>query len=90
MTERIVIGGNMSLMNSIDGDINLTAFIDGEAGQFIPLYPEGYSGEYTITPSEEIQVLPMQGLVASRNVTVEAIPKNYGRIAYNGTVLTVY
>ena len=49
-----------------------------------------YPGPYTVTPSEETQILETTGLKMNDNVTVEAIPSNYGRITWNGSVLTVF
>lgn len=50
---------------------------------------EPYEGPYTVTPSEETQVLETAGLTCRSNITVLPIPTNYGRIAWNGSVLTV-
>lgn len=57
--------------------------------QGIPLYPEDYTGAYEVTPTEETQTLPTEGLMMNRDVTVKPIPNNYGRISWNGSVLTV-
>jgi len=48
-----------------------------------------YQGEYTVTPTQETQVLEMAGLKALENVTVNPIPSNYGLITWDGSVLTV-
>ena len=50
---------------------------------------ETYAGPYTVTPSEETQVLPTQGMAMANNVTVNPIPSNYGLITWNGSTLTV-
>ena len=55
----------------------------------IPIYPEPYAGDYTITPSAETQTLATEGLMMTANVTVNPIPSNYGLITYNGSVITV-
>ena len=49
-----------------------------------------YTGEYTVTPSEDEQVLQTRGKALSQNVTVAPIPSNYGRIAYDGTQIMVW
>lgn len=49
-----------------------------------------YNGSYSITPSEESQVLRTANRRCTQNITVEPIPSNYGRIEWNGTTLTVY
>ena len=48
-----------------------------------------YSGDYTITPSEETQVLPTQSRQLSGNIVIEPIPNNYGLITWNGSTITV-
>lgn len=49
-----------------------------------------YEGPYNVTPSEEIQTLRTANTVMEHDVVVEAIPQNYGRLAWNGHILTVY
>lgn len=51
---------------------------------------ETYDGNYVITPSDEEQILPTQGLVSSNNFTIKPVPNTYGRIAWNGSAITVY
>lgn len=48
-----------------------------------------YDGEYAITPSDTAQIIPIVGKTARQNITVGAIPQNYGLITWNGSVLTV-
>lgn len=60
-----------------------------KAEQGIPIYPAAYSGTYTITPSSETQILNTEGLMMTRNVTINPIPSNYGLITWNGSTLTV-
>jgi hypothetical protein len=48
-----------------------------------------YTGEYTITPGDETVVLSTSGLRMTDNVTINPVPSNYGRITYNGSVITV-
>lgn len=55
----------------------------------IPIYPDPYTGEYTVTPSAETQTLSTEGLMMTSNVTVNPIPSNYGLITWNGSTLTV-
>lgn len=55
----------------------------------IPIYPEDYHGAYEVTPTEATQTLPTEGLMMNNDVTVKPIPNNYGRISWNGSVLTV-
>ena len=48
-----------------------------------------YTGSYTVTPSAEAQVLPSKDSVLLQNITIAAIPQNYGLITWNGSILTV-
>ena len=48
-----------------------------------------YDGPYSVTPSAEEQVLETNGKRMTGNVTVGAIPSNYGLVTWNGSVLTV-
>ena len=59
------------------------------ASEGITIYPDPYTGEYTITPSAETQTLSTEGLMMTSNVTVNPIPSNYGLITWNGSTLTV-
>ena len=56
----------------------------------IPTGHTKYDGGYEVTPSEEAQTLNTAGCVLSKDIVVDPIPLNYGRITWNGTVLTVY
>ena len=57
---------------------------------FMPVYPDAYAGPYTVTPGEDAQVLHTAHKSMTGEVTVEPIPSNYGRIAWNGSALMVY
>ena len=59
-------------------------FIQGGA-----VLPDAYQGPYTATPTEETQTLQTHGLMMDHDVTINPIPTNYGRITWNGSVLTV-
>lgn len=48
-----------------------------------------YKGDYTINPSTEEQILSTKNLWMTDNITVGAIPQNYGLITWNGSTLTV-
>lgn len=49
-----------------------------------------YKGSYEVTPGQNAQVLPTDGLMMNGDVTIGAIPSNYGRIAWDGSKITVY
>ncbi len=48
-----------------------------------------YEGDYTVTPTQEQQVLETDDLRMLGNVVIEPIPQNYGLITYNGRIITV-
>ena len=66
---------------------------DGEADVVTEIHTADlpwYDGPTEITPSEERQVLQTVDHAVSTNIVVSPIPSNYGRIAWNGSRLTVY
>ena len=48
-----------------------------------------YTGDYDFIPSQELQTIPIAGLKATQNITIEPIPQNYGLITWNGSTITV-
>ena len=48
-----------------------------------------YEGSYEITPSAVEQIIPTKNLRMTDDITVAAIPQNYGLITWNGSTLTV-
>lgn len=73
------VGVSVSTASSVSIGIGPTAYIDR---------PE-YDGEFTVTPTQETQVLETAGKWLPRAVTINPIPSNYGLITWNGSVLTV-
>lgn len=72
-----------SISGSIAGGVSLGARIEKGGGA------SPYSGDYTVTPSAQAQTLETGGHVLLSNITVEAIPSNYGLITWNGSTITV-
>ena len=48
-----------------------------------------YTGEYEFTPTNEEQTIPIYGKTATRDIVINPIPSNYGKITWNGSTLTV-
>lgn len=48
-----------------------------------------YDGPYNVTPAGEAQVLATSGKLMTEDITVGAIPSNYGLITWDGSCLTV-
>lgn len=87
--DTIVIGGDISLENTLDGELTLLNEVDGSPGAFYPLYPETYAGATEYTPTAEEQTVECKGLMMPENIVIAPIPQNYGLITWNGSILTV-
>lgn len=48
-----------------------------------------YTGDYTITPSAETQILRTNNLRMTDDITINPIPSNYGLITWDGSTITV-
>lgn len=48
-----------------------------------------YDGPYTVTPSQQTQVLPTELRTTEHDIVIDPIPSNYGLITWNGSVITV-
>ena len=48
-----------------------------------------YDGPLEFTPSDESQIVETSERVLLSNIIINPIPSNYGKISYNGSVLTV-
>ena len=88
--DTVVLDGDCSLILAQDGDCQLTLATDGECGEVIKVKAaDYYTGETTITPSQETQTLHTLGLLVPSDITINPIPSNYGLITWNGSTLTV-
>lgn len=63
--------------------------IDVDTQPVIITHNESYKGDYSVTPSNEQQVIQVKDKTMADNFIVEAIPNNYGLITYNGATITV-
>lgn len=50
---------------------------------------EDYTGQTTVTPTQETQVFQTEGKRVLHDFIVNPIPHNYGLITYNGQYITV-
>lgn len=73
------IAGELSPIGSLEGEITIPRIIETET----------YQGAYEVTPSEETQVLMTEGKALNENIVIDPIPSNYGRITWDGRVITV-
>ena len=75
-----------TLNASFASDSDLTASI--ESTVYVPSIDD-YAGLYEVTPSGETQTLLTEGLRMAHHVIINPVPSNYGRIAWNGSTITV-
>lgn len=88
------IGVEAEIPVELDGGAEIHAEIVGGAVIETELVASGplpgyYAGPYEFTPSEQEQTIPIRGKIGLQNITIGAIPNNYGLITWNGSVLTV-
>ena len=72
--------GHLSGRGRVTGNLN--------RAKSIPV--EQYAGPYEFTPGEETQIVSIAYKQAITDITINPIPENYGRIAWDGTALTVW
>ncbi len=51
--------------------------------------PEHYDGAYEFTPGDSAQTISIKDKMADADIVIDPIPSNYGKISWNGSVLTV-
>lgn len=50
---------------------------------------EHYAGAYEFEPTDSAQIIPIKDMVADANIVINPIPSQYGKISWDGSVLTV-
>lgn len=80
-----VLQGIGSLSGQLSGQKTITAGMT--VPQVVDTRP--YLGSYSFTPTQEMQIIEIEGLKATQNITIDPIPQNYGLITWNGSTLTV-
>lgn len=81
--------GTLADLGSIKGTLADGATITGRL--YVPeiITPPIYGGPFTVQPTNQAQTLNTGGTLLNEDITVEAIPQNYGLITYNGGIITV-
>lgn len=82
---RAILSGVGGMTASLSGEQTLSVDITIPKAVAV----EEYAGPYEYTPSAEEQVVEISGKRATQNITVGAIPQNYGLITWDGTTITV-
>lgn len=84
----------MTVISSLEG-VHMTVNADSveigtkAAAEIRVTASDVYPGPYTVTPTEEPEILQTRNRLATENVVVDAIPTNYGRLTWTGNILTV-
>lgn len=85
----MTLHGTLTPVATMRGTLSTQATLHGVLT--VPLsLSASYSGPYEITPGDETIVMETQGKSMNHDVTINAIPSNYGRIAWDGRSLTVW
>lgn len=89
MNTTVVLGGETNLVTRIDGTASLSNVLDGETLEYLGGAVQ-LEQDVEVTPTDEDQIIePSSGYAGLKNVTVKAIPSNYGLITWNGLGIRV-
>lgn len=84
-----LIRGTLTAVGTLCGSLTASPTLGGHLTipdtSAVPLY----EGSYTFTPSGETQTISIANKTATQDITIEAIPSNYGLITWDGSALTV-
>lgn len=87
----ILLDGELELVEVLEGEGEAVELLDGEYGEFAPISDvHTYDGPYEVEPANEAQEIEIEGLKATENIIVKAIPSSYGRLSWDGSRLRVY
>ena len=82
-------GGLSPSIRGMGGSLSPAGGISGAVA--VPQYAPrpSYSDLYEVTPGESDVVLETRGRDLKQNIVVKAVPKEYGRIVWNGAFLRI-
>lgn len=83
------LSGTLSKGLTLQGSLSAPQKIEGQLTIPNAILPPSYEGPYEVTPGAEEQTLETNALYMTGNITIEAIPSNYGLITWSGNTLTV-
>lgn len=87
MEQNCLLIGTLKAVGTLAGEISEEQGLSGVltmAGS-IPAFP----GPYVITAGDTAQTISCAGLLMPQDIVVEAVPSNYGKIAWDGISLSV-
>lgn len=87
--ETRVINAEVRLEQSVTAVVDNSALVVGVIDIPSAVGVREYTGDYTFTPTQESQTIPIEGLTATQDITINPIPSNYGLITWDGATLTV-
>lgn len=82
--------GTLSAADTLQGILSSESSLTAELT--IPMIadpPPIYTGEYTVIPTEEEQILPTMGCLLLDNITINPIPTNYGKVTWTSGHLLI-
>jgi len=83
------ISGSLHGTGRLSGALSGGGRLSGGISKPIMAQVEEYTGAYEFTPTRSTQVIEIANKKATADITINPIPKNYGLITWNGSVLTV-
>lgn len=81
--------GTLKGIGSLQGKLSGESSVSGSLSTPERIETPSFTGDYNYTPTAEQQVIEINGLRATSNITIEPIPSNYGLITWDGSILTV-
>lgn len=87
------MAGRLNAEASLNGGVSASASVVKTISATVTMHRppsvNPYTGEYEFTPTDEAQTIPIFGKTATRDIVINPIPSNYGKISWNGSTLTV-
>ncbi len=76
-------------MGHLSGSLSGVGSLNGVISKPPEIPAEEYGGPYEFTPTEDTQTIEIANKKAVTDIIINPIPTNYGRITWNGSVLTI-
>lgn len=89
MTVQVTLAGTLSPVETITGKLSPVGSLEGTLTIPRIIEHEEYQGAHEVTPSDESQTLMTADKVVRENIVINPIPSNYGKITWDGRVITV-
>ena len=83
------ISGKLSAIGSIKGTLGGMGSIKGVISVPTTIDVDIYDGVTEVTPSTQMQVLPVRNKTVTDNIIINPIPSNYGLVTWDGSRLTI-